>query len=92
MWRSVHDDDIPESKLMDYLEDWGLWGDDQSFDAWVIWRRSDYVVLPFSGGWFDQPWWLREDFMTLDMVRAYFDKQAEKPSIEGVTDPFENWT
>lgn len=91
MWKAAHDEDIAETKLQEYLENWGLWGGEQVFDDWLVFRRSGYVVLPFAGGWRDQPWWIRQDFTTLDLVRAYFDKQADKPSLDNVIDPFEDW-
>lgn len=91
MWKAAHDQTIPESKLQDYLEDWGLLGGEDSFDAWIIWRRSGYIVLPFAGGWLDQPEWLREDFLTLDLVRQWHDIQVEKPSIDHITDPYESY-
>jgi hypothetical protein len=89
MWKAAHGETISDEKLSEYLEDWGLYGGHDSFDLWLIWRRSNYVVLPFAGGWLEQPFWVREDFLILDLVREYHDKQAEKPSVDHLSDPLD---
>lgn len=91
IWKAAHDERTPENKLREYLEDFGLYGGEESFDAWIIWRRSNYIVLPFAGGWLEQPWWIRRDFLTLDLLRQFNDIQANKPSIDHLTDPFEEY-
>lgn len=87
MWKAAHGESISEEKLLEYLFDWGLYDEENSPEDWLMWRRSNYVVLPFTGGWRDQPWWVRKDFLTLDLVREYFEKQVDKPSPDGVIDP-----
>jgi hypothetical protein len=56
-----------------------------------MWRRSNYVVLPFAGGSLEQPWWIRKDFLTLDLLRQYNDIQADKPNTDHLTDPYEEY-
>lgn len=88
MWKAAHGESISEEKLLEWLEDWGLHDPDNSPEGWLVWRRSNYVVLPYPElGWYGQPWWVRKDFLTLDLVREYFDKQVHKPSLDGVIDP-----
>lgn len=86
LWKAAHGEGISEERLQNWLYDWGLY-DEENVEAWIIWRRSGYVSLPFDGGWFDQPKTLRKDFLTLDLVKEYFDKQVHKPSLDGVIDP-----
>jgi hypothetical protein len=90
MEKAAHGDGIPEEKLLDWLYDWGLY-DEDSMEDWIIWRRSNYIVLPYAGGWREQPWWIRKDFLILDLVREYHDKQVDKPSLNAVIDPFEEY-
>lgn len=88
MAKAAHGESISEEKLLEYLHDWGLY-DEESIEDWIIWRRSNYIVLPYPGGWRDQPWFVRKDFLTLDLVREYHDKQVDKPGLDdNVIDPF----
>jgi hypothetical protein len=48
-------------------------------------------VLPFTGGSLEQPWWVRKDFLTLDLLRQYNDIQADKPNTDHLTDPYEEY-
>ena len=88
MEKAAHGERIPEERLLEWLFNWGLY-DEESADDWIIWRRSNYVVLPYPGAWREQPWWVRADFLVLDLVREYHDRQAEKPSLGGIIDPFD---
>lgn len=88
MWKTAHGESISEEKLLEWLFDWGLY-DEDSFDDWIIWRRSNYTALPYDGAWRSQPWFVRKDFLTLDLVREYHNRQVNKPSLGGVIDPFE---
>lgn len=88
MVKAAHGEGISEEKLLEYLYDWGLY-DEDSVEDWIIWKRSNYVVLPYAGSWREQPWWVRKDFLTLDLVRDYHDKQVDKPGLSNdVIDPF----
>ena len=33
---------------------------------WLVWRFFDKSVLPFSGGFMEQPAWIIDDMMTID--------------------------
>jgi hypothetical protein len=89
MAKAAHGESIPEDKLLDWLYDWGLY-DEDSVEDWIIWKRSGYVVLPYPGSWREQPWWLRKDFLILDLVREYHDRQVDKPGLDdNVINPFE---
>lgn len=77
---------MTESELNDLLRDWGLHGDfDQTFESWQVWRT--HHVLPYSGGWLEQPWWVRQDFATLNAALAWHELQAEKADAPE-TNPF----
>lgn len=88
MWKAAHGESISEEKLLEWLEDWGLYDAENSPEDWLIWKRSNYISLPYSGAWRDQPPWVKKDFLTLDLVREYHDLQKNKPSLGGVIDPF----
>lgn len=69
-----------ETDLSKRLRDWGLHDDPaQIFEAWQVWKA--HHVLPYSGGWLEQPWWVREDFATLNAVEAWHQLQQVKPDI-----------
>lgn len=75
----MHREQLTERELNDALRDWGMWGDGNAvFDAWCKW--NDYRVLPFAGGWLDQPEWIRDDFNTLDLLEAWHMLQKDKPA------------
>jgi hypothetical protein len=66
--------EMPARKELDAaLDDWGLHGGEESWEAWNNWTASDRHTLPFAGGWFDQPWWVRADFRTLNTVRLWHE-------------------
>lgn len=91
MWKAAHGESINEERLLEWLENWGLYDSDNSPEDWLMWRRSNYVAFPYPGVWRDQPWWVRKDFLTLDLVREYHEKQVEKPSLSGIINPFEEY-
>lgn len=47
---------------------WSLRGGVASLDAYMAYYRSDYHVLPYSGGYLDQPTSIIEDFRTIRNV------------------------
>lgn len=91
MWKAAHGERISEEKLLEFLEDWGLYDAENSPDDWIVWRRSNYVSLPYFGAWRDQPSSVRKDFLTLDLVREYFEKQVDKPTLDNVINPMEEY-
>lgn len=90
MEKAAHGEGITEERLLEWLYNWGLY-DEESVEDWIVWRRSGYIVLPFVGGWRDQPWWIRADFLTLDLVKEYHEKQVSKLSLDGVIDPLADY-
>jgi len=69
--------------IEDYDPEWGLAGGITSYEAWARYRRSGEVVLPFSGGWLEQPQWIINDFRKLDNQLAYFDAWARADNDNG---------
>lgn len=66
-----------ENKLRSVLKDWGLMGFEVDvLEAWQKYR--DDHILPFAGGWLDQPEWVRHDFGILDAIEAFHLIQHEK--------------
>jgi len=67
------------------LDDWGLHCDDGAiFEAFRIWALSGYQAYPFPGSWFDQPWYVRVDFLMLMKVRAWHHWQQSRPTVKGL--------
>lgn len=91
MWKTANNEELDENKLIEVLEDWGLNGGVDAFDAWLIWKQSDYKAWPFEGGGFQQPEWVKADFITLNLVRAYHEIQAKKPDSGNAINPFEEY-
>lgn len=57
------------------LEDWGVWGSYDTFEAWCQWR--DKGTLPFAGGWLEQPPWIRDAFATLNTVYLWHEANEQ---------------
>jgi len=90
MWKSANNEEADFETLEQWLTDnWGLYGGYDSYDAWIIWRRSNYVVYPFSGGYFEQPKFIRDDFLMLDLRRQWHELNAKKPDTAGVASPYD---
>lgn len=96
MWHAANPDQMSYKEKMDYLakldravEDLGLFGGYKSYNAWVIWRRSNYAVLPFGGGWFDQPKWVHDDFLMLDLNRQWHDENSKRPDVGHLQNPMD---
>jgi len=70
--------EMPTRKELDAeIEDWGLYGAEASWEAWNNWTASNKAMLPFAGGWLDQPWWIRADFRTLNTVRLWHEANEQ---------------
>ena len=94
MYQAANPDDMSYKERIEYMDklsnavdDIGLFGGYDAFNAWVIWRRSNYVVLPFTGGWLEQPEWVRDDFLMLDLARQWHDENAKRPSAGHLQNP-----
>lgn len=56
-------------RLEQRLTDWGAYGDYEAFDAWMEYQNKH--VLPFAGGYLEQPPWIRESFKQFNEVYNY---------------------
>lgn len=65
-------------QLEAYLEDFTLCSD-LSLSAFKAYVDSDYTVLPFSGGWLEQPVWIRKDFELLRHLLDYWYDNLQRP-------------
>lgn len=66
-----------ENKIRAALADWGLLHpDDAALECWQLWR--EHGTLPYSGGWLDQPEWVRADFRILNLLETFHTLQANK--------------
>lgn len=67
-----------EKDLTAQLKDWGLITQaDTVIECWLRFRNDG--ILPYAGGWLDQPAWVRHDFNQLDAIEAWHQIQNEKP-------------
>lgn len=37
----------------------------RALEWYLLWKLSSFQVLPFAGGWLDQPRWVRENMLLL---------------------------
>lgn len=90
-----HKENSPSEERLDRLEkrldDWGAWGDYDSFDAWLEYQNKH--VLPFAGGYLEQPLWIREAFKQYNMVWNFHHftkhRKFEAPeNLENAINPF----
>lgn len=58
-------------ELGESLNDWSLIGGRASYDAFREYVWSKHATLPFSGGFLEQPAWIRDDFITLRNLLNY---------------------
>lgn len=68
---------MPLHELNELVTGWRLQAGEMALEAWAAWK--DYRVLPFTGGWLEQPAWVRGDFQTLDLLYAWHIHHARKP-------------
>lgn len=65
-------------RLETALEDWGAYGGYESFEAWQEYQNKH--ILPFSGGYLEQPLWIREAFKQYNRVfNLLYYVRNEKP-------------
>lgn len=90
-----HKEDFIETERIERIEkrldDWGAWGDYESFDAWMEYQNKH--ILPFAGGYLEQPLWIRNAFKQYNMVWNYIyltkHRKFESPeSPEIAQNPF----
>jgi hypothetical protein len=63
---------IPRNTIPDYKTD-------EYFDAHFTWKAwADHGVLPFAGGWAEQPWFVREIVDIFDSVYGYWQQARGK--------------
>lgn len=92
MWKSANGKEADIDELETYLVNhFGLYGGYESIDAWIMWRRSNFTTLPFDGGWWDQPKWIRDDFLKLDIRRQWHDLNAKRPDVSHLKDPYKEF-
>lgn len=65
--------------LEQQLEDFTLTYPD-SLGAFKAYVDSNYVVLPYSGGWLEQPAWVHRDFTLLKLLLEYHYTNLQLPS------------
>jgi len=74
-------------QLKKALRNWSVYGDYETFSAWLEYYHHN--TLPFSGGWLEQPKWIRDAFSTLNMVYNLHSIEKDKPEFPTVTNnPF----
>lgn len=49
----------------------------------MVWKLSEYVVLPFPGTFRDQPTWVRHAFLTLLGIRRWHTFNDKLPDASG---------
>lgn len=64
------------ARLNAKLEGYGVPGDYEAVDAFLVWQRSNYVVHPFPGSWNDQPLWVQRAFRRLLEVETWWELQS----------------
>lgn len=65
--------------LEEVLDDFTLVNED-SVSAFKAYIDSNYVVLPFSGGWLEQPSWVKHDFDLLKALLEYHYRNLQRPN------------
>lgn len=60
------------------VKDFGLFMGTEIYESWEMSKMTNYAVLPASGGWLDQPYWVRRDFATLEWVYTYYEDLAKR--------------
>ena len=76
------------ARLREDLHDWGIDGDYEAFDAWVEYQQRN--ILPFAGGWLEQPRWIRKAFHTLNRVYTMEYDQKDLPVMDAISDAPKN--
>lgn len=62
------------------LEDWMPRRGFESLECFQVYIESDRTILPFAGGWLDQPEWVREDFRLFKKILDYHILDLDQPS------------
>ena len=57
-------------------------GGNQSLNLWELWQ--DTRVLPFAGGWLDQPAWVLDDFNYFDLLHEWHYYNAKLSDATGL--------
>ena len=75
------DDSIFEKRkqLRKALVNWSVYGDYETFSAWLEYYHHN--ILPFAGGWLEQPKWIRDAFSTLNMVYNFHYYEKDIPDM-----------
>lgn len=66
------------------MQDWGLrCPKEQIVEAFFIWLDTQYQVLPYAGGWWDQPLNVQHDFRMLLDVYSYHARYEKSDRDNG---------
>jgi len=71
------------------LADWGAYGDYEAFEAWLEYQNKH--ILPFGGGYLEQPLWIRDSFKQFNTVYNYLYFTRNRlaiPADEESVNPF----
>lgn len=66
-------------EIRDWLPKMGF----QSLECFQIYVKSGRVVLPFAGGWLDQPEWVHNDFRLFEKILDYHMYDLDQPTNTG---------
>jgi hypothetical protein len=55
----------------------------QSLRLWELCEASNYALLPYAGGWLDQPQWFTDDVESLLLLAEWHRLNAKLPKLEG---------
>jgi hypothetical protein len=58
-------------------------GGAKSYQLYELMRASDYVVLPYAGGWLDQPAWYIRDTEAFQLIEEHHSLVNKLPNAPG---------
>ncbi len=76
----------PESfqRLTEALVDWKPKAGYTTWKWFQVWEGSNWVSLPFSGAYAEQPTWVTEDFELYLAVKRWNELNNTLPTVEGL--------
>lgn len=76
----------PESftRLTKALHEWQPLAGYTTWKWYQVWEASNYVALPFSGAYADQPLWVTQDFELYLAVKRWNETNNKLPSVDGL--------